>query len=154
MAWNREATVGHSSPIVDALLVIGVLANLVKGGDLFLRAKQKEWLQDRFEVLTLRLDDIRPVSWFGALSRLRPAAAWSAFSAVFILGAPTRAWGGALAFLVDLWMMSARNVLLVSLPPRVALGIGLSVAAPLSVLVLWKVCPRLVQSLVGNGHVN
>jgi hypothetical protein len=144
--------VGSTSPIVDSLLVIGVLTNLVKGGDLLLRKTQKEWLQERFEVLTLRLDDIRPVSWFAALSRPRPAAVWSAFSALFVFVAPISALGGALAFLLDLWIMSAQNILAVDAPPRLALGVGLLVAVPVSALVLWKLGPGLVRTLVGTGH--
>ena len=137
---------------MDSLLVIGVLTNLVKGGDLLLRKRQKKWLQERFEVLTLRLDDIRPVSWFGALSRPRPAAVWSAFSALFVFVAPISALGGALAFLLDLWIMSAQNILAVNAPPGLALGVGLLVAVPVSALVLWKLCPGLVRTLVGTGH--
>ncbi len=141
-----------TSSIVDVLLAIGVLTNVVKGGDLLLRKRQKEWLQERFEVLTLRLDDIRPVSWFEALSRPRPAAVWSAFSALFAFVAPISMLGGALAILLDLWFMSAQNILAVDASPRIALGIGFVVAVPVSALVLWKLCPRLIRALVRTGH--
>lgn len=141
-----------TSPIIDSLLIIGVLANIAKGGDLLLRKYQKEWLQDQFESLTLRLDDARPVTWFKALSRPRPAAIWSTFSALFVFGAPTQLLGGALAILLDLWIMSARNIVSMDHSFRVALGVGLIVAVPVSVIVLWKICPKLVRRLVGNGH--
>jgi len=139
-------------PVIDTLLFIGIVANLVKGGDLVLRQHQKEWLQDRFETLTLWMDGIQPIAWFGALSRPRPAAIWSVFSAFFLFVTPIYALGGALAFFLDLWIMSAKNLSAGDIPTRVAFGVGLLVAVPISVATLWKVCPRLVQRLVGNGH--
>lgn len=96
--------------LVDTLLVAGLLINLLKGADLILRKRQKEWLEDRFETLTLRLDDLRPLSWFGALARPRPAAIWSAASVGLVFSLPPPAMGGALLLLVEFWVSAARNL--------------------------------------------
>ena len=139
--------------IIDPLLTIAVLMHLVKGGDLLLRDHQKEWLQDHFETFTLRLDDIQPILWFGALSRPRPAAVWSVISAAFAIAAPAPMQGGALLFLHLLWFWSAENLFGGGVFLRIALGVGLLVAIPVSVVCLWKLCPRLVRKLVGGGRV-
>lgn len=144
-------SMANFSLMTDTLLLIGILMNLVKGGDLLLRQHQKDWLQDHFEAFTLRLDDVRPVSWFGALSRPRPAVIWSICSALLVLVSPIQALGGALAFLLDLWIMSLRSLSVLDLPSLMALRVGLLVAVPVSVVCLWKVCPRLVRKLVGSG---
>ncbi|NEO21889.1 MULTISPECIES: hypothetical protein [unclassified Moorena] len=65
---------------VDALLVIGILANLVKGGDLFLRESQKQKVQDISESITIYLDDLRPISW------LRPLTTQKAQHWIIVVG--------------------------------------------------------------------
>lgn len=142
----------NPSTVVDSLLSIGIFANLVKGGDLLLRKGQKEWLQDRFETFTLWLDEVRPVMWFGALCRPRPAAVWTTLIVLFLLVSPTITYGGALALLLDLWLNTGRNILSANKPVYMFLLIGLLVAVPVCVLLLWRACPRLVRWLVGTGH--
>jgi hypothetical protein len=49
---------------VEILLVLGILVNLLKGADLILRPHQQRWLQDKFELLVLKLDYTRPIDWY------------------------------------------------------------------------------------------
>lgn len=138
--------------MTDVALVVGILINVVKGGDLLLRQHQKDWLQNNFETLTLRLEYIRPIAWFGALSRPLPAAIWSVASAAFAFAAPMRARGEALVILWALWL-DATGSLFLRDSSRLPLAASLLVAIPISVVCLWKVCPPVVRKLVGNGHV-
>ena len=46
---------------VDVLLIVGLILNFVKAGDLILRPHQLKWFQDRFEHLTLWLDFTKPL---------------------------------------------------------------------------------------------
>lgn len=50
--------------VLEILLIIGIFANLLKGADLLLRRKQQDWIQEKFEILTLRLDYTRPLDWY------------------------------------------------------------------------------------------
>lgn len=56
---------------IDIALIIGVILNLSKGADLILLPKQKEWVQEKFENLTIWLDDIKPISWFQVFTTLK-----------------------------------------------------------------------------------
>src|SRR5260370_42404468 len=58
---------------VEILLVLGILVNLVKGADLLLRAHQQRWLQDKFELLALKLDYTRPIEWYLKKSLIKSA---------------------------------------------------------------------------------
>ncbi len=53
--------------IVEILLIIGILANLLKGADLILRPKQQARVQQKFETLTLWLDYTKPLGWYTKL---------------------------------------------------------------------------------------
>lgn len=143
---------------LNLLLAAGILANLVKGGDLVLRTSQKKALQDRFETLTLWLDDLRPVQWLSYLPMPKPAFWWSTFSAIFAilaLLAPDQIAGGALAFVLDLILNSVRALATAQgMEPRFfnpALTAGALLAIPASVLVLVKLSRPLIGWLVGNG---
>jgi hypothetical protein len=46
---------------VDVLLIVGLILNFVKAGDLILRPHQLKWFQDRFEHMTLWLDFTKPL---------------------------------------------------------------------------------------------
>ncbi|SRR6266705_5306995 len=46
---------------VDALLIVGLILNFVKAGDLILRPHQLKWFQGRIEHLTLWLDLTKPL---------------------------------------------------------------------------------------------
>src|SRR4051812_27630490 len=59
----------HSA--VDLLFLVGVLAVIVKGGDLFLRDHQKKALQSYCEDMTLWLEEQNPIKWFRSLSSPR-----------------------------------------------------------------------------------
>ncbi len=52
---------------VEILLVVGILANIIKAGDLLLRPHQQSWLQEKFDVLTLKLDYTRLLEWFSRI---------------------------------------------------------------------------------------
>jgi len=97
---------------LNLLLAVGILANLVKGGDLILRASQKKMLQDRFETLTLWIDDLRPVQWLSYLPRPKPALWWSVISTIYALLIPVRQAGGAIAILVDITRDSIATLLI------------------------------------------
>ena len=68
--------------VIDLFLLVGILTNLVKGGDLFLREPQKKAVQDFCETVTIRLDDIRPLRWLVFLATPR-AQQWLAGIATF-----------------------------------------------------------------------
>lgn len=53
---------------VTALFILGILTNLLKGADLFLRQHQKKWIQAKAESLTLWLEYTRPVAWYAKLT--------------------------------------------------------------------------------------
>src|SRR5262249_10036466 len=46
---------------LDTLLALGILVNIVKGGDLLLRPQQRRKVQSFFERLHLRLESQRPI---------------------------------------------------------------------------------------------
>lgn len=46
---------------VEILLIIGVIANFIKAGDLLLRPHQQKWLQEKCDTLALRLDYTKPI---------------------------------------------------------------------------------------------
>lgn len=76
---------------VEILLVIGILVNLIKGADLILRPHQQKWVQDKFETLTLRLSDTKPLTWFGYITN--PVIFWVlaliiGFPLAYALGQP------------------------------------------------------------------
>lgn len=76
---------------VEILLAIGILVNLIKGADLILRPHQQKWLQDKFETLTLRLSDTKPLTWFGHITN--PVFFWvlaliTGFPLAYALGQP------------------------------------------------------------------
>jgi hypothetical protein len=52
------------SRVLEILLIIGIVVNLLKGADLILRTHQQKWIQDRFEHVTLWLEDTKPIDWF------------------------------------------------------------------------------------------
>src|SRR5262245_2627350 len=52
---------------IDVILAIGILLNIFKGGDLILRDQQRRWVQDKFESLTLRLEELKPMLWLNGL---------------------------------------------------------------------------------------
>lgn len=49
---------------IDIALLIGIIMNLTKGADLILLSSQKKKIQENFEIFTLWLDDIKPITWF------------------------------------------------------------------------------------------
>jgi len=53
---------------VNTLLLIGILSNLVKGGDLILREHQKKRVQSFCETATLMLEELKPLRWFSHLT--------------------------------------------------------------------------------------
>ena len=53
---------------IDALLIVGLILNFVKAGDLVLRPHQLKWFQDRFEHLTLWLDFTKPLKALKSLT--------------------------------------------------------------------------------------
>lgn len=69
--------------LIDALLILGVLINVVKGADLLLRPHQQKWLQAKCDTLALWLDYTRPIQWY-----MRPdvgrAVFWLSASALII----------------------------------------------------------------------
>ena len=130
-----------------------MLVNVLKGADLVLPKHYKACIQERFETLTLRLDDMRPAAWFLAMSRPRPAAVWSIVSVVLVFVLPLQAMGGAMILLISFWAMAAQNLFTLGNFPRMAVIVGFLVAVPISTVVLWKLCPGLVRKLVGDGRV-
>ena len=57
--------------VIDMLFLVGVLASLVKGGDLFLRESQKKKVQEISETATLWLEALHPIDWFRTLTTPR-----------------------------------------------------------------------------------
>jgi hypothetical protein len=52
----------HANSSIASL--VGILSNLVKGGDLILREHQKMRVQSFCETATLRLEELKPLRWF------------------------------------------------------------------------------------------
>jgi hypothetical protein len=141
---------------INFLLAIGIITNLIKGGDLLLRNSQKKKLQDRFETFTLWIDGLRPLSWLSSLPKPRPALWWSISSAIFSLIAPIGALGGALAFNLDLIANAIRALAhnqgvhgpILAYP----LLIGAVLAVPASIFTLRTFSRPLVAWLVGQAR--
>jgi hypothetical protein len=141
------------SSSINVLLAIGVLANLIKGGDLVLRDYQKKKLQGRFESFTLWFDDLRPIRWLSYLPNPKPAFWWSVLSAVSALIAPA-AMGSAIEFVLELIFNSAGAVFTeqhvqASIIRRATL-VGLLFAIPASILVIRRFSRPLIKWLVGD----
>jgi hypothetical protein len=141
---------------LNVLLAIGVLANLIKGGDLILRERQKKKLQDRFETFTVWVDDLRPVKWLSYLPNPKPALWWSVFSAIFALIAPAPGLGAALLFVVYLIRDSIVSILQAQRVKASIVGaamwFGFLLAIPASVLALRKFSRPLIKWLVGDAR--
>jgi hypothetical protein len=58
-------------PLLDIAFIIGITLTVCKGAELLLLERQKKWLQEKFESLTIRVDDISPVKWFDTLKSKR-----------------------------------------------------------------------------------
>src|SRR6266849_4462101 len=56
---------------LDTLLALGIVVNIVKGGDLLLRPHQQRKVQSFFEDVTLKLESLRPIEWLKPLTSER-----------------------------------------------------------------------------------
>lgn len=66
--------------LLDALLILAVLINLIKGAELLLRPHQQQWLQSKCETLALWFDYTRPITWY-----MKPETTRAFFSLSYVL---------------------------------------------------------------------
>lgn len=48
---------------LDTILLVAIITNLVKGGELLLLPNQRVWLEDKIDTIAIKLDDFRPLVW-------------------------------------------------------------------------------------------
>jgi hypothetical protein len=129
---------------LNTLLVLGIVVNVIKAGDLVLRPHQQRAVQTFFEDITLRLESMRPLEWLASLSSTR-GQRWLLFA-------------GTAEFAVVLAIIVFHKVSAGEIVSFANLGTVLDTAAIVLSLVTLPLVPRLggprlMCWLVGDARV-